>query len=252
MEEDDVGDGVQEFAGFGMGNLQNIFGGIGERYDKAFEVNQLFEQRMNDYKDANLLKKLTNVEEKTFDLSGMEFQITSMNDIIHIIQQYQVLVQEYKAKNEEYNVFLKTIENIENGHKKYKETLTESYNLLQQYPQYKPIEHTYNPIYQEVINDLYKKQQVLKEEMDKILALKKKGYEVITAVHNICKEQDIHVADLKNPCNVCMGREINSCLPCGHTFCKECVTQTEAGAFGQKKCPACRVAYQRVIPLFLD
>ncbi len=249
MEEDD--DGVRGFAGFGMGNLQNVFGG-GERYDKAFEVNQLFEQRRNDYKDMNLLKKLTTVEEKTFDLSGIDFQLTNINDIITVVQQYQVLVQEYNQKNDEYKAFCKMIKNVEKGYKNYKDALSESCCLLQSYPQYKPVEHTYTPVYEAVMIDLYKKQETLKEEMDKILSLKKKGYEVITAVHNICKEQDVPVSVLKNPCNVCMGREINSCLPCGHTFCKECITQTEVSAFGQKKCPACRMVYQRSIPLFLN
>ncbi len=243
-------EGVRGFAGFGMGNLQNIFGDIGERYNNAFEVNQLFEQRMNDYKDMRLFKKMT-AEEKSIDISGIDFQLGNMNNIITAVQQYQVLVQEYHEKNEEYTAFCKMIENVENGYKKYKDVLTETSNILGKYSQYKPIEHTYIPVYESVISDLYKKQQELKEEMDKMMDVKKRGYKVITAVHNICKEQDVHMAGLKNPCNVCMTREINSCLPCGHTFCDGCISQTET-SIRQKKCSVCRATYQRPIKLYLD
>jgi hypothetical protein len=246
----DIGDQNEDIvAGFGGFPGIGGFVGLGTAVDKAFEVNQLFQQRAREYENFKIIK--TNPTETVFDISSVEFKLADMKDVISNIQKYQSLVNEYDRKKKEYNLFCDNITRVENGLRNHKDSNIQVYNLLEKYPQYKRIEETYEPVFEAILQELYDKQSILEKELDAIIELKKKGYEVITAVYNVCKEKALEVADLKNPCGVCMGREINSCLPCGHTFCDGCISQTET-SIRQKKCSVCRATYQRPIKLYLD
>ncbi len=231
----------EDVAAFGGG-----FVGMGTRYDKAFD--KILTERALEYE---FLKPKVCIIEKVVDISNVSFQELPIDAIKKNIQQYQTVLQEYNDKKKEYDAFSEKINAIETMFEKYKDVNKETHNMLNGYKQYVPIPNTYNIAYMSILDELRQKKYVIQQSLDSLQALKKKGFDVIAAVHNVCNESNVKDADLKHPCSVCMSAEVDSCLPCGHTFCNSCIVQTERST-RQKKCSACRVSYQRAIKLYLN
>ena len=247
---------------FGFGNIaidndrhENVMGvggfvAMGTRYDKAFDMEQIFAQRAREYE---LLKPHVHsaANDKNIDISNVTFHDLRMDTIQNNIQQYKTVLQTYNDKKKEYDAFCEKIVAMESLFEKYKNVNTETYNMLHTYKQYIPmgVENTYNNIYIAVLQELHETRNKMKQTLDGLHSLKKKGFDVINAVHNVCNEINVQGDDLKHPCSVCMSHEVDSCLPCGHTFCSGCILQTEQST-RQKKCSACRVSYQRAIKLY--
>ena len=58
---------------------------------------------------------------------------------------------------------------------------------------------------------------------------------------------------MTNLCTICMDTTVNKVIvPCGHTFCSQCVQQAETTTLNRtKKCGICRTQYTQAINLYL-
>ncbi len=98
---------------------------------------------------------------------------------------------------------------------------------------------------------IVQEKEVLKEKLDKLtsqLTYMRSFFSEL--LQGVIKEENQN----NHTCSICFERKVQNVLvPCGHTFCEECVKNSERtiSSNSQKKCGICRSPYSQAIKFYM-